>query len=379
MMKYYPVLLLFLAGALHAQVSEEAFDSFYLQQSRDLVYYLPEDYDPETKYPLILVLDAEYLFDLVVANARFYSTYYRMPESIIVGVKQGSHDLRWYDCDFEQTTGLPTERAMSFYDFLSKELIPDFEKRFSIAPFKMFIGYDITANFGNYFLFADRSLFTSYLIISPLLAQEMESRVPARMSALDQQLFYNLVLEKDPSEDRARILQMNNGIRSVQKETLHYFFDEYSAPDHISIATYGISKAFDNVFRLFRPITEKEYEEHIVGGQGPVFAYLLDKYEMLEELLGFRKSYELGDLMHIYAGSKAREDVESMKFLLKAVRKAFPETMMGDFIEGELFELEGNYKKALKSYGRAYSLAEIAFFTKDLAYNKIASIKAQGY
>ena len=64
----------------------------------------------------------------------------------------------------------------------------------NIAPFKMFVGYDITANFGNYFLFKDQSFFNSYISISPVLATEMESRVPARLSELDQTIFYNLIV-----------------------------------------------------------------------------------------------------------------------------------------------------------------------------------------
>jgi len=255
----------------YSQISEESFDSYRLQQSRDLMFYLPENYSEEKKYPLILVLDGEYLFDLVVANAKFYSTYHRMPESIVVGVKQGKNDMRWEDCDFEQTTGLPTDNAYLFYDFLKLELLPYLENSYSIAPFKMFIGYDITANFGNYFLFEDQSIFNSYLIISPVLATEMESRIPSRLVDLNQEIFYDLVLEKEKPEDRNRILQMDNAIKSISKENLHYFFDQYDEPDHISIAAYGISKAFDNVFEIFRPISPKEYKEQILKTNEPVF------------------------------------------------------------------------------------------------------------
>ena len=54
--------------SLGAQVKKEIFESFKLQERRDVSYYFPEDYTEEKTYPLIVVLDAEYLFDLVVAN-----------------------------------------------------------------------------------------------------------------------------------------------------------------------------------------------------------------------------------------------------------------------------------------------------------------------
>ncbi|MDT0606555.1 alpha/beta hydrolase [Croceitalea rosinachiae] len=367
--------LTLLSFGVNAQVKQEIFESFRLQERRDVSYYFPEDYTDDKKYPLIVVLDAEYLFDNVVANAKFYSTHNRMPEAIIVGVHQSKNDLRWEDCDFEQTTGLPTEKGKLFYEFLGTELIPYLETSYNIAPFKMFIGYDITANFGNYFLFKDRSLFNAYLTISPVLATEMDSRIPARLSALNQEIFYNLVLEKDPTDDRQKILQMNTAISSIQKENLHYFFDQYDEPDHISIAAYGISKAFDNIFKLFRPISPKEYKEHILASNEPVIDYLDSKYGMIEELLGFEKEVELNDIMAIYAACLKKEDYESLKPLSDICKKQFPETMMGFYFEGEYLELVGEPKKAFKTFEKAFQMNEIDFLTKDMALDKMDALK----
>lgn len=365
---------------LGAQVQKEIFESFKLQERRNVSYYFPESYTDENKYPLIVVLDAEYLFDLVVANAKFYSEHQRMPEAIIVGVDQAEGDIRWEDCDFEQTTGLPTEKGAKFYEFLGTELIPYLETSYNIAPFKMFIGYDITANFGNYFLFKDRSLFNSYLSISPVLATEMESRVPSRLSDLNQQIFYNVVLEKEKTEDRQRILQMNNAIKSIDKESLHYFFDEYDNADHVSIAAYGISKAFDNVFKIFRPISPKEYKTEILTSDEPVFNYLEARYDMIENLLGFRKPVELNDIMAIYAACLKKDDFESLKPLSEICKKQYPDTMMGFYFEGEYYEELGEPKKAFKTFEKAFQMEEIDFLTKDMALDKIDALKADfGY
>lgn len=365
---------------LGAQVKKEIFESFKLQERRGVSYYFPEDYSDEKKYPLIVVLDAEYLFDIVVANAKFYSRHHRMPQAIIVGIDQAENDLRWEDCDFEQTTGLPTEKGAQFYEFLGTELIPYLETNYSIAPFKMFAGYDITANFGNYFLFKDKSLFNSYLSISPVLATEMESRVPSRLSDLNQEIFYNIILEKEKTEDRQRILQMNNAIKSIDKETLHYFFDEYNDADHVSIAAYGISKAFDNVFKIFRPISPKEYKTEILTSDEPVFKYLEDRYNMIENLLGFKKPVELNDIMAIYAACLKKEDIESLKPLADLCKKQFPDTMLGFYFEGEYYEELGEPKKAFKTFEKAFQMEEIDFLTKDMALEKIDALKADfGY
>lgn len=380
MKKYLFLLIGLIHLTLAGQVKREIFESFKLQERRDVSYYFPENYTEDKKYPLLVVLDADYLFDIVVANAKLYGTHSRMPEAIVVGVHQSEDDLRWDDCDFEQTTGLPTEKGAMFYEFLGTELIPYLETNYNIAPFKMFVGYDITANFGNYFLFKDKSYFNSYVIISPILATDMESRIPSRLADMDQEIFYNMILEKEKTDDRQRILQMSNAIQSISKETLHYYFDEYDNADHLSIATYGVSKAFDNVFKMFRPISPKEYKAEILTSDEPVFKYLEERYDRIENLLGYRKPVELNDIMAIYAGSLKKSDFESLKPLAEVCKQEFPETMLGFYFEGEYYEQLGEPKKAFKTFEKAFQMEEIDFLTKDMALEKIDALKADfGY
>ncbi|KPM32915.1 Putative hydrolase [Croceitalea dokdonensis DOKDO 023] len=363
-----------------AQVTKEIFESFKLQERRDVSYYYPEDYTEDKKYPLIIVLDADYLFDIVVANTKFYSSQGRMPQAIVAGIHQSKEELRWYDCAFDEESGLPDEKAKLFYEFIGTELIPYLDLNYSTAPFKMIVGYDITANFSNYFLFKERSLFNAYLTISPLLAPEMENRVPSRLLDHEKEIFYNLVLEKETTDHRQRLLQMNNAIASIQKENIHYFFDQYEEPDHVAIAAYGISKAFDNIFKSFRPISKTEYKKELLLSQEPAIDYLTNKYDMIKKLFGFEKEVLLNDIMAIYAASLKKEDYESMKPLSEICKAQFPETMLGFYFEGEYLELIGEPKKAFKAFEKAFQMNEIDFLTKDMALNKIDALKADfGY
>ena len=93
----YLALCLWAALPLNAQVTEEIFESFKLQERRDVKYYIPENYDPELSYPLVLVLDAERLFDQVVAASKFYSRFQGMPEALVVGIGQAEGDISWVD------------------------------------------------------------------------------------------------------------------------------------------------------------------------------------------------------------------------------------------------------------------------------------------
>jgi len=370
----------FLCLGVSGQVKVEIFESFKLQERRDVKYYFPEDYDAEKKYPLILVLDGEYLFDQVVANAKFYSQFHGMPQSIVVGIEQSQNQIRLDDCAYEEDSGLPSEKAKQFFEFLGMEIIPYLDLNYSTAPFKMVVGYDITANFANYWLFKENSLFNAYINISPDLAPEMETRLPSRLGAFDKQIFYQLILEGEKSKNTAKIKQMDKAIKAIEKESLHYYFDEYPEADHVSIATYGIGKAFDNIFGMFKPISPKEYKTQMLASDEPVIDYLTTKYKTIEDLFGFKKEVNLNDLMAVYAGIRKKEDFDSLKPLSDLCKREFPSTMLGFYFEGEYYEQMGEPKKALRTFEKAFGMEEIDFLTKEMALEKIDALKADfGY
>lgn len=379
MQRLLTIFTILLCLSLNAQVTQEIFESFKLQERRDVQYYFPEDYDEEKKYPLVVVLDGDYLFDQVVANSKFYSTFHGMPQMIVVGVNQSKESIRLDDCAWDEN-GLPNEKAKKFFEFLGMELIPYLDLNYSTAPFKMIVGYDITANFQNYWLFKENSRFNAYINISPTLAPEMETRVPSRLGAFDKQIFYQLILEGEKSKNTSRILEMNKAIKAIDKESLHYFFDEYPDADHISIATYGMGKAFDNIFGMFKPISPKEYKTQILTSEEPVFNYLENKYKSIEDLFGITKTVDLNDIMAIYAASRKKEDFESLKPLSDLCKREYADTMLGFFFEGEYYEQLGEPKKALKTFEKAFGMDEIDFLTKEMALEKIDALKADfGY
>jgi enterochelin esterase-like enzyme len=94
-----------------------------LGETREITIGLPSTYDqnPTKKYPLLIVLDGDYLFDPFMAD---YGCYWDdLPETIVIGINQRNN--RMEDCRYNKDNGLPS--GLLF--FIGGELLPYIEKK----------------------------------------------------------------------------------------------------------------------------------------------------------------------------------------------------------------------------------------------------------
>src|SRR5690606_27247383 len=195
------LLLFVLCASFHfncfSQIIYEEFNSSKLGESRRLKIQLPRNYNVnvEKKYPIVLVLDADYLFEPVAGNVDYFSYWEDMPEAIVVGIIQG--DSRYDDCNFDDETFMPSEKGANFFEFIGLELLPYIDKKYRTAKFVIGVGHDFTANFLNYYLFKDPPLMNGYINLSPDMAPMMEERLVARIPKIPGKIFYYLATGTD--------------------------------------------------------------------------------------------------------------------------------------------------------------------------------------
>lgn len=373
------VICFFASVQIFAQTKKTTYDSTILGESRELQFYIPEDYDPEKKYPLIIVLDADYLFDLAVATVKFNSYNDLMPESIVVGVNQGKNNFRALDCDYSDEDGLPQDKGNLFFEFIGREIVSLVEMNYNLAEFKAVIGHGITANFINYYLFKNEPLFDAYICLSPTLAPQITERIADRLNSFKERKLYYLANAKRnlDKEDKERIAVLNDMLESIENPKLHYYYNDFENATDYTVASYGIPEAFDLFYDIYEPISKEEYDSKIISYEGPVIEYLIKKQDAIKELFGFEKPIPLNDIMAIYSAIKKGEyrDLESLEKLASISKDAFPDTMLGFFFLAEFYEQSGEPKKALKTYENAFTMPEIDFLTKDLMLDRISSIK----
>ncbi|GLB47956.1 alpha/beta hydrolase [Neptunitalea lumnitzerae] len=374
-MKKILLILPFLCSLItNAQVFTEEIESGILEEKRTLKIHIPANYTETEVYPLIIVLDADYLFDPVVANINYLSYFNEMPEAIVVGVNQ--FESRYQDMESDPETGLPKNIGAYFFDFIGIELIPYIESKYTVANFRMAVGHDLSAAFINYYLLRDEVMFNAYICMNPTFAPKMEERVAARLATFnDRKFYYMATAESDDRDVRERVNSLHQTLDQSENKNLYYYFDDFKNANHNTTVIYGLPNALNDIFSIFKPITPKEYQEKILTMEEPVINYLYDKYNTIENLFGFEKEILINDFMAIYAACRKKEDFESLEKLGALAERDYPKTMMADYFYGEYYERIGKPKKALKHYQDAFAKEEIDFMTKDLAYEKMQQIK----
>lgn len=379
MKNFYTLLMFcFVALNLQAQVIYKTIDSYKLEGKRELKIQLPRNYNPEEKrtYPLIIVLDGDYLFEPVAGNIDYQAYWEDVPDCIVVGIKQGN--TRDKDFFYDDETYFPAHDGAAFYEFMAAELLPYINANYNASKFRIIVGHDLSANFINYYLFKDEPIFRAYIALSPDLATNMMSRLQQRLSILNQETFYYLATaDADVKALRTKIIESDSIIKTVQNEKLHYKFDDFEDANHYSLVGRGIPKALNEIFEIYKPINAKEYSEKILTFEGSPYDYLVKKYQDIEYFYGFEKQLIENDIRAIAAACNKKDDLESLEKLSKLIKKNFSESMLSAYYTGMYYEKSGNLRKALIRYKSGLLLEPSQFIDKEIMLEKIYDLQEE--
>lgn len=370
-------ILLLLSATLFSQTTE-TIHSEKLGTDREIIIKLPASYEKniEKKYPLVLVLDGEYLFAPFEGNLAFGNYWDDIPEVILIGINQNKQEERYDDSEFDETTGLPSKKGGAFFEFIAAELIPHLEKKYRIAPFKIIAGLDSTAGFLNSFLYKEIPQFSAYISLSPELAKGMIERIPERLAAAKEPLFYyQATSDGDLKKFQNQIKALDKNITAVKNPLINYKFDDFKNASHYSLVLNGIPNALYQIFSVYRPISSLEYQEKIAILPDNHVKYLSDKYETIEKSLGIKMNVRLGDFKAIENAILKSGDFKGFEELAQISGQQYEKTMLYDYHMAMYYEKTKDIKKAVKFYQNAFMKQEIRELTKDMMMNKAEDLK----
>ena len=372
---FFAIFMVFTIQFGFSQIVFKDLNSSYLNETRQIKIGLPKSYkyDPDKLYPLILSLDGDYLFDPIHGTVSYMSFWEHMPEAIIVGVNQS--ETRRTDCQYDSNTELPEYEGKNFFNFIEQELVPYLEKNFRLAKFKMLVGQDYTGNYINYFV-KNEPTFQAYVNFSPDYVQKMYDELPNILERSQSKIWYYLATGKRDVKDlRSAAIIMHEELNVIKNENLHYIFDDFEDADHYSLVNYAIPSALNNIFSFYRPISKQEYNEKIMVSELSPYEYLVQKYDIIENLIGTRHRVRVNDFVAVSTALEAKEDWEGLRELGELARKLYPEYMLGNYYLGTYYENAEKPREAMKIYKNGHLLREISFLTKEIMLEKADRIK----
>lgn len=315
-------ILFICATTLFAQRIPESIESKKLNGTREFTVVLPSNYEssPEKKYPVLVLLDGEYLLSPFEGILKYGNYWDDLPEMIIVAIPQNYGDTRYIDSEFDEA-GFPTGSGANFFEFIGIELLPYVEKKYRTQPFRVIAGHDTTAGFMNSYLYKDNPVFNGYISLSPEFAFDMEKRVAERLALISKPIFYyQAMAEGDKDELKERALKLSQNVKGIPNAKFKFTAEEITGTTHYSVVANAIPSALYFMFDGYAPISMTEFQTKIVKLDKGYTQYLIDKYTNLQEKLGIDIKPRLTDFKAIEAAILKTKPIQNYKNYLNMLK-----------------------------------------------------------
>ena len=361
-MKAFLILFtLFISSNLLSQnITFKEFESHELGTTRTLKIYVPESYENDEThlYPLSIILDGDYLFDVYTGNSKLFAQKDKAPEQIIVGILQNQNKERYTDCSYDTLNGLLTEDSNKFYRFIRSELLDYLEETYRLAPFRTLAGSTLTANFINYFVIENEMVFDAFININPSYNTDMPAFLEQKLSGLrGQKLYYYLSSGNYNREKKhKRIEQVVYLLRSLENPDIVYKYDNLKNTTITASIGQAIPVALAHIFDIYSAISQDEFAINVKHLSPPdAIAYLENKYVEIEYLFGTNMKIRERDIFAIEPIVIDQENGDYLANLGEMIHKLYPKSPLSDYYIGMFYEKTGRYKQALKNYKNGYA------------------------
>ena len=364
-----------------SQTLEKSINSSEFGVERNFKINLPAGYKTDTvkKYPIAIVLDDDYLFDLYVGNSKVFAESDLAPDQIVVGVKT-NYDAN-KDVSIVKNNGGLTTNAKKFYNFIAKELVPYLEKNLKTSPFLTIAGQGKSANFLTHFLKEPQPIFNAYVAISPTLNGNslnlFSSYNLKRFSNIDN-TFFMYLSDNNLTSEKRRLLsqQLNDGLVNLEAENLIVTHDKFdNSPNLPTAISSAVPHALSVIFEKYARISKKEYDE-VIKDMTPLDAieYLENRYIEIDYLYGTNLNVRMEDILAIEDIVTDQQDGDYLRVLGEFTMIKHPDSPLGEYYTGMFYELGKDYERADTYYRSGYGKMDPSDPNTDKFYQNIERI-----
>ena len=363
--------------SLHVSRLNDTILSKFLSEKRSLEIQLPRSYNIELEknYPLMIVLDGDYMFNIVAGSVDYLSYWGDIPENLVVGIKQ--KDSRFKDSSvFDNITHTPITSTASFYDFIVNELIPYFSKNYRISNFRIVVGQERTANFANFFLLKDNPQIRGVISISPKISENMSRYLSENLSKVNSKIVYTLSSSKKDFESIYKnVLELTASLDSIDNKNLKFESLIFDKENHYILPSVSVPNSIRKTYSIYSDIDKVEYDSIISNLNTSPIDYLKNKYQLIKDFYDEDKTISMNDFMAVEEYIEENEFFNLYNELSELAKQEYPGTILPSYYKGRFIEETGDPKKAMYIYRSAYNMKEVKGLTKEYLLELAERIK----
>lgn len=337
-----------------------------LGEERNIYIQLPEGYDRTRKgYPVLFVLDGEWLFDIVRANVQFYAEVEVMgnilPEMIVVGIENVDRDRDYVptpdtnDPPMFKTAG----KADQFADFLARELFPYLEQNYRVLPIRTVVGWSFSGLFALYAAVQHQDLFDTFLCCGPAIWWDAELVV---------KLFMEIPIRKQKravitcgSDEKGgsvyeSVQSLLHILEAEKPDNFEYEYIEFEGVGHSWSVPQAVAQGLLHLFKGYVPKGEMKSLEELKG-----------YYAQLSEHWGYEVVPPDWFLLDLMNGLWATDDRGGALEVLDILLTYHPDSSLVHFYRGKFLSLTDRIPEAIASFNEAIQV-EIAHPVPNYVY-----------
>lgn len=304
--------LLFSSGFSQQTRYIDSLFSNQLGEQRLVQIQLPAGYAVSDKsYPVLFVLDGEYIFDYAAGVANFLSNDFGFhPQMIVIGIPNTNRNRDLF-VDFT-TEG--TYR--NFVSFLEKEVIPYTQKNYRVNGFQILYGWSSGSGIANYFMVQKPSLFRAYILAGSGIGPKTEAFIKEGLNDSFPSTF--LFASSEGTTPRATGLKrFQKLMETLKPDGLHTKFKIYEQSSHVEAMPKGLYDGLKHIFEAYQiPGTIQK------KGSKAVWSY----YKNLAKTYGVETVIPVGAINEISSAFIEEGRTEDAMELLRLGIVAYPES-----------------------------------------------------
>jgi len=334
-------------------------DSKVLQENRNLLVHLPDNYTQTNKrYPVLYLLDGERHFNHAIIATQILQEQQRVPELIIVAITNtgawGSDNSRQRDL------GIKKER---FTQYIENEVMSYVNNNYRTTGLNTLFGHSLAGYFSASLLATQPELFKNYIAASPVIQDEeldiyknILSNSKAKNTA-EKSLYLSLASE-DEARRKAVTDAINNFVQLLTEqppEKLNWHYEFFDNQTHGSIYFPTFFPGMTYVFKSYQAPHFSNYKQYSdFGGMQGLKAH----YKKRAEIYGLDNNIPENTLLNLASMLFNEEKTEAALNLYQKLTNDFPESARSFSGLGQVYHSMKQYDKSIIAHQAAVKLGE---------------------